>query len=235
MKIKPILFSESMVRAILREIEKPGSGKTETRRILKPQPYPLEGRPGFWNASGTVGGRICVSDRDILDLHHIAKPGDRLYVRESVRAVDDQDTYDFQIEYLADGWRRKVAEHDDRSSDAYGDLWPLFAYRSNDPDLTGGRHIPSMHMPRWASRLTLVVEDVKIERLQNISDEAARREGVEPAVAGADEEGRLRTYRTGFVRIWREIYGADAWTSNPWVVVTRFRPYLCNVDAMDLQ
>lgn len=243
MRDHPILFSAPMVRALI------AGTKTQTRRILKPQPYPLEGRPGFWNASGVVGGRICISDRDLLNLHRKPKPGDRIYVREAIRAVDDQDTYDFQIEYIADGDRYKVAEHDDRSSDAYGKWWNLLAYRSDDPDLTGGKIVPPMHMPRWASRITLIVEDVKVERLQDISEEDAIAEGVVKAkvpfeydvgdidqdwyaVPGFDDPGTGISAVDMYATLWNGINGEGSWQSNPWIVAYSFRRIMGNIDQI---
>jgi hypothetical protein len=85
------------------------------------------------------------------------------------------------------------------------------------------RRVPSIFMPRWASRITLEITDVRIERLQEISEENAKAEGVEPRVAGQSEYGPIKQYRTGFVYAWGEINGKDSWLSNPWVWVVSFR------------
>lgn len=82
---------------------------------------------------------------------------------------------------------------------------------------------PSIHMPRWASRITLRVTSVKIERLQDISEEDAKGEGVEPVVAGrAGWSDPIYSHRTGFVRLWNELHGAGAWLANPEVVAISF-------------
>jgi hypothetical protein len=80
-------------------------------------------------------------------------------------------------------------------------------------------------MPRWASRITLELTDVRVARVQEISEEDARAEGVQPCNAGVDESGPVKTYRTGFVRIWQEINASRGydWQANPWVWALTFR------------
>lgn len=122
------------------------------------------------------------------------RPGDLLWVRESAYYVIDQGT----------GKPAKVegfmAEKGILKSD------PFCHVRSK----------PSIYMPRWASRLTLIVTGTKIERLQDITEKDARAEGVEPAIGGIDYDGGpLKTYRTGFVRIWGDLHGKDSWLDNP--------------------
>lgn len=101
-----------------------------------------------------------------------------------------------------------------------------------------GRWRPSIHMPRWASRLTLRITHVRVERLQDISEEDARAEGVEPgdrlvrclqtvpcASGGPSCCGSTvmaDDYRAGFQRVWRSIYGAETWDANPWVWAISF-------------
>lgn len=258
MSDRPILFSAPMIRAILREIEQTGTAKTQTRRVLK---LPTKGeyvRPdmGGWKPT-TLGGPgtfvfgrsgervpapeiICIWNRTTGTC--VAAPyqsGMRLWVREAVRAVDDQDTYDFEIEYLADQARRKVADHDDRSSDAFGDWWSLLAYRSDDPDLTGGKRVPPIHMPRWASRLTLIVTDVRVQRLQEISEEDARTEGVEHDTDGWRDYLMPATQcrhsaKESFRTLWASSNGRKhPWDSNPWIVAVTFRPLLGNIDNIE--
>lgn len=233
----PILFSAPMVRAILREIERPGTGKTQTRRIAK---FVEEDKGGTFHIRNRGGG-IAGCGAESLPIYGPSyapyQVGDRLWVREAVRAVDDQDTYDFQIEYLADGARRTVAEHDDRSSDAYGDWWNLLAYRSDDPDLTGGKPVPSIHMPRWASRLTLIVTDVRVQRLQEISEEDAVAEGTrEPTLRelGSALAQAAWSERQVFSRLWDSLNAKRGfgWAANPWVTATIFRPILSNIDNL---
>lgn len=86
---------------------------------------------------------------------------------------------------------------------------------------------PSIHMPRWASRITLEVEAVLVERLQEISEEDAEAEGAPSCVMDEDckfyENNEIGDYRTGFVGLWNSIHGPGAWDANPWVSVTTFR------------
>ena len=76
-------------------------------------------------------------------------------------------------------------------------------------------------MHRWASRLLLEVKGVRVERLQDIDEEGARAEGAEPARAGGNADAPIKTYRTGFVRLWNSINEKRGfgWLDDPWVFV----------------
>lgn len=78
---------------------------------------------------------------------------------------------------------------------------------------------PSIHMPRWASRITLEITNVRIERLQEITIGDARREGI--ACEGEDDWGIMGQHP--FAYLWNSVYGKDAWDKNPWVWVIEFR------------
>lgn len=240
-----ILMSAPMVRACLREIEQPGTGKTQTRRVLNPQPYPLEAKPGYWNASGSVGGRICVSDRALLDLHRKPKAGERLYVREAWRVgrrwdetpPRDLDPQSMTVFLDAGG---SIANQG-KPGNWQPSSWP----EQGRPEWVG-KHRQGMHMPRWASRLTLIVTSVKVERLQDISNEDAAAEGVERKsrkirqidLFGASKDERaamyLRACRWEFVDLWDGINLArgHGWETNPWVVAIGFKPILGNIDTI---
>lgn len=112
------------------------------------------------------------------------------------------------------------------------------AYRATTPDdwPKEGRWRPSIHMPRWASRITLEITDVRVERLNSISENDARAEGAGSAVwfagKGVPEEqwtslGEHGAYRAShinsFATLWESIYGADSWQANPWVWVIEFK------------
>ena len=103
-----------------------------------------------------------------------------------------------------------------------------------------GTHVapwrPSIHMPRWASRITLEITDIRVERLQEISEDDAKAEGVEPWVIGdgwreyglpPDVEAAgthpLRSARDSFASLWESINGPGSWKANPWVWVIEFR------------
>jgi hypothetical protein len=87
-----------------------------------------------------------------------------------------------------------------------------------------GKWVPSIHMPRWASRLTLDIESVRVERLQDISEEDALAEGfttgTEELLGGAVARLSARDY---FQNTWQDIYGFASWDANPWVWVVVFR------------
>ena len=184
----PILFSSPMVRAIL------GGCKTQTRRIVKPQPdltklgetvgpqgqryYGKNAKPiesnGEWQFS--IPGAALYPWRSPY-----GQPGDRLWVRETWRAschCDDESPSQMaprsadesvQVQYVADG-----AESMSCCSE-----W--------------GKQRPSIFMPRWASRITLEVTGVRVERLQSISEEDAEAEGMRAQVG--DGGGRGSGYK----------------------------------------
>ncbi len=128
------------------------------------------------------------------------KPGDRLWVRET--------------------WT-----HEDSWCSGVDCEQPSHVYhRATESYPDSMRWRPSIFMPRWASRIDLEVVSVRVERLQEIGEDDAKAEGVEPSRAGQDERGPVKTYRTGFVRAWDTINGKRApWVSNPWVWVVEFR------------
>jgi hypothetical protein len=94
------------------------------------------------------------------------------------------------------------------------------------------RWTPSIHMPRWASRLTLIVEAVKVERLTDISEADAQAEGVEP-VLGTPGVPLDRHY-AAFMQLWDSLHGEGATYANPWVVAVTFRVVRANIDDQSL-
>lgn len=110
----------------------------------------------------------------------------------------------------------------------------------HSPDGTPYKACPSIHMPRWASRLTLAVTDVRVERLQDISEADCDAEAfggdfphaVMPELF-SEADGRL-TIKECFQRLWNSISGPDAWANNPWVAVIGFTVHRANIDALDL-
>ena len=135
--------------------------------------------------------------------------GDRLWVREAWRSTPEWDAappHAIQPGYTlyeADGpWR----------AHSYGKL------RS------------SLFMPRWASRLTLIVTEVRVERLNDISVADAKAEGVEPICDHG--VGNQHLHWIAFQQIWCGLHGPDAWLRNPWVCAVSFRPILANIHAL---
>jgi hypothetical protein len=191
MKERPMLFSGPMVQAILRD-ENP---KTQTRRIVKPQPHEgwsvwQDESNGQWVQSG-----YGEAGDDMLHCPHGAL-GDRLWVRETwARYNIDQESH--QIAYRA-------TEPAD---------WPA-----------DGQWRPSIHMPRWASRIDLEIIGVRVERLQEISEADACAEGaIQALCTGYPYHNPPSTYRNGFSQIWESINGSESWAENPWVWVIEFK------------
>jgi hypothetical protein len=127
------------------------------------------------------------------------KPGDRIWVRETFRREDLGE----KVWYRAD-WNEKDAKE-------------LFI------DQSGGWK-PSIFMPRWASRITLEITNVRVERLQGISQDDAKVEGADGIDWGHGRDyGGPPDYIGGFKRLWESINGPGSWTANPWVWVVEFR------------
>lgn len=191
MKERPILFSSPMVKALL------AGTKTQTRRLVKPQPGPELGEtPGAaWNA-GFVDVKC-----------PYGQEGDRLWVREAW-GFDSGVRGDF----------RPLGRNDLSGMD----LLTHTLYRADGGKAPRWR--PSIHMPRWASRITLEVTSVRVERLQDITEEDAKAEGVDSVpVADVPRNGTLY-HRDDFAQLWDIINGSKApWSSNPWVWVVGFR------------
>ncbi|EMM5577246.1 hypothetical protein RJO02_000868 [Enterobacter hormaechei] len=98
----------------------------------------------------------------------------------------------------------------------------------NVPPASDIRWTPSIHMPRWASRITLEITGVRIERLNSISQEDAQAEGMEltgwrPTYSDPDSGGEVWTPYDNFAQLWESIYGEESWKANPWVWVIEFK------------
>ena len=224
---KPIIFSAPMVQALL------AGRKSQTRRLLNPQPdlndaglwrYPPDSvcngvDPKLWVKR--FGG-FCQTDAEGLAsfLLHPSNgrrllpyaPGDRLYVREA-----------FSYETL--------------DVDRNGFMPPWYWADGNLVSGDFSRPKPSIHMPRWASRLTLPVTEVRVQRLQEISEADAVAEGVLRTASGHfdyHEHAEIRfTSAVGAYRdLWNSLHGPDAWATNPWVVAVSFTVQNGNIDAV---
>ena len=207
-KERPILFSGPMVRAILEGC------KTQTRRIIKSQPqfFP-SAAGGSW---GWYQGKPPCP---------FGEPGNRLWVREKCRVASNTSGKNawHSFEYAAGG------PSPIRDGEIPGKWFPSKSFNA-DGSL---RWQPSIHMPRWASRITLEITGVRVERLQDISEEDARAEGVsiaksEDGSSGyGDTEGLGRfpqySLRWGFKHLWESINSEGSWAANPWVWVVEFK------------
>ena len=214
MKERPILFSGDMVRAILE------GRKTQTRRAVKPQPgdhmrIPMLTQNGWQFMTHPDQLRDTVSSWRCP----FGIPGDRLWVRETWSTRSGADGLrPIQISpnrvgkepiwYKADG-AQSYPEYDKQPQ---------------------GKWRPSIHMPRWASRITLEITGVRVERLQDMSEEDARAEGIvdggclncgEHEPCGCNDP--QPDARDSFIYLWESIHGEDSWNANPWVWVIEFR------------
>ncbi|MCE4544628.1 MULTISPECIES: hypothetical protein [unclassified Caballeronia] len=213
MKERPILFSASMVRALL------DGRKTQTRRVIKDQTigenysHTLpDGRVHLeWLGEPCCGTGVWevpeLSDQTASPYGVI---GDRLWVRETF-STDFRNHYPFDdVWYAADDDRRNEIEVRDGVKGIYSP-----EHREHVPF----RWRPSIHMPRAASRITLEITGVRVERLQDISEQDAKVEGV--SVEGDGDPIYPHTY--AFAKLWEEINGKGAWLADPWVWVVEFR------------
>lgn len=238
---RPILFSASMVRALL------AGTKTQTRRVAKllgaevieERPDGLDGavfsQPWPWSPQHD-GWVSCPYGR----------PGDRLWVKETWRVGAWRDDGRVALDYAASPelvrtpWLTPPAEHFRKLArqgledcDKAVRRGALAVEEHLDGRFTwphGGspcRWRPSIHMPRWASRITLEVTAVRVERLQDISEADARAEGISCTNShrwGLPETGMEHNAPThAFRTLWESINGADSWDVNPWVWVISFK------------
>ncbi|HBM2851238.1 TPA: hypothetical protein LU096_004086 [Enterobacter hormaechei subsp. xiangfangensis] len=200
-----MIFNREMVRAIL------DVRKTQTRRIMKIQPsdgfhpthngYDLD-LNAHWYTPGVVdkNGYLQPAKKDVFGIADenegytcpFGAVGDRIWVRETFSQVPDHE-------------------------EPAGCSAILYAADGNGPY---GKWVPSIHMPRWASRLTLEITCVRVERLRDLSEDDAKSEGITPPSGGVLPGWE---YRINFRDLWMSIYGADNWEANPWVWVIEFK------------
>jgi hypothetical protein len=203
MKHHGMIFNSEMVRAIL------DGRKTQTRRTVKPQPPEgsrLWGMPKVWDDK-----RNLIFWRE-GDRSNYGKPlqvevGDIIWVRETFRPISESDTGFTGIEFRAGG----MPDDDTKAG---------LLHDGTD------RWRPSIHMPRWASRIDLEVTAVRVERVQEISEEDAKREGATPVEYEGMEHPdnpwmSAQAHKDAFRNLWQSIY--TNWDANPWVWVYEFR------------
>lgn len=218
-KERPILFSAPMVRAVLDDT------KTQTRRVVKWRGLEPGLNLQFSGLSVEHSGSNWVLSSPTRDSYAYrsvpmpcpyGQPGDRLWVREN-------------------GWERPSLSQRDLREGA--DTWPPYEFDADplmcweDGELKryGWKRRPSIHMPRWASRINLEVTGVRVERLQDISEADARAEGArecdpvsgrEVLLAGPSQRGSFVLH---YRDIWEQINGVGSWAANPWVWCVSFR------------
>lgn len=165
--------------------------KTQTRRVVKPKYVADQIEIVEWRPQNGLWFGLN-GYRTVASMAcPYGQPGDRLWVRETFHTVDGHRAF-----YRAD------YNHNPRGDKEHGIVWT-----------------PSIHMPRWASRITLEVTGVRVERLQDISENDAIAEGAPWAACGSPQVG---SQKAGFAQLWEGINGAESWSANPWVWVIEF-------------
>jgi hypothetical protein len=235
MKERPILFSAPMVRAILE------GRKTQTRRVVKPQPpagHALHGFTTFSTRMTDVGKAVWArGDSPLLcDVHRVrcpyGQPGDRLVVRETWQYADWTEDGMPWIRYRADQATRLIEDTPEDWSERLTDAWASLSVPENyalDNRAADRRWRPAIHMPRWASRILLEVTGVRVERLQDISEPDAIAEGCAGGHGVIPGYSYSATPREQYRALWESINGPGSWDANPWVWVVEFK----RIEAQD--
>ncbi|AYJ92825.1 morphogenetic protein [Klebsiella pneumoniae] len=227
-----MIFNGEMVRAIL------DGRKTQTRRIMAPQPADDIERGIFPNPEviGWKSSRRHKHGSTTAHFCHYGKPGDRIWVRETWGVVSHAFSDDgLMIDWVPD--RPATAIHEMPFGNGYYSGYAIYAADGDftwgdDDGYEDGRSCwkPSIHMPRAASRILLEITDVRAERLNTISEEDARAEGIidggclncgEPEPCGCANPEPDAT--DAFAYLWQSIYGQESWNANPWVWVIEFK------------
>lgn len=248
-KERPILFSAPMVRAIL------DGRKTQTRRVVK---YPRStGAFVCVNCGGGWWPYVSIDGESLIDRNGNESPmgcpfgkvGDRLWVRETFAIENDREyVYESFHKLPTDGRPiRTIGAEDEDEDDDLHHLIPR--YRATEPDtILEIREVdsddpfdqmvwtPSIHMPRWASRITLEITDVRVQRLQEISEEDAKAEGSYldrcSCMPRSEDRSPLRAsfqlewchvHGQEFSYLWKSINGKESWDANPWVWALTFK------------
>lgn len=209
MTSRPLIFAAPMVLAIL------AGRKSQTRRIVKPQPVsPFRSSSGAWVD-------MDASPQTITELRCPYEPGGLLWVRETWQYADWTDDGEPFVRFKADGKRMFAdTKHiDDGWTSKLQDIWAQLSASDNfDIDMRAAdRHWRSpIHMPRWASRITLRITDVRVQRLNEISCADAIAEGCKAVSLHAldcDSPDPRDEYRN----LWQSLHGEGSWAANPWI------------------
>ena len=208
-----MIFNAEMVRAIL------DGRKTQTRRPVK---FPVHDKNlGCELAGNELAGEL--SAGNYLN-SAFGKPGDRIWVRETFQGP----LFDYD---LMDSYSKDPTPFEKPEFCVYkADGVPAPEFYDPDDELHSCWR-PSIHMPRWASRILLEITDVRVERLNAISEEDATAEGVPPAGSLLPDypgtfltpKGDFATAKVAFQRLWESIYGEESWKANGWVWVISFK------------
>lgn len=241
MKARPILFSGPMVRALLE------GRKTQTRRVVKARRRDGSVYPAMHELVGEPEIVVCCP---------YGRPGDLLWVRETLRIFDNRNR-PASVEYSAYCGKAGFVEPIDKAR-AWGEavLEKRMNRRARAEYQDGRRNsniqqVSAIHMPRWASRLTLRITDVRVQRLRDICRDDAIAEGTDfhkcptrqtqtsiDAQAAARSIGMCAHYTAeidyvgGYQWLWESINGPGSWSANPWVWALTFDVIKANVDQV---
>ncbi|HBT5238250.1 hypothetical protein AAHW68_14240 [Klebsiella pneumoniae] len=225
MKERGMIFNAEMVRALL------DGRKTQTRRPIKWK------QTRFTEIGEREDGSKWPWSEDAehaCDFWHpcpFGAVGDRIWAREAYRfpaSLDDVSPTGVGEMAVATGYRKPWAPTFYEFTGTFSDGWKGFETPPKVSD--AGKLRPSIHMPRWASRILLEITDVRVERLNSISEEDARAEGIidggclncgEPEPCGCANPEPDAT--DAFAYLWQSIYGQENWLANPWVWVIEFK------------
>jgi hypothetical protein len=257
MKERGMLFSKPMVLALL------DGSKTQTRRVVKPQPTEEDGQiyggtifgPEMYEPATIDKHGDMIPGPEIFGIYTedgdwgvkcpYGKPGDRIWVRENFQPIYAEGWNEGKNDETGDPVNYKTGEGYDVSYPATDGIVEFY---DSETDECSQRVWPSIHMPRWASRIDLEITGVSVERLQDISEADSAAEGIRPnwigdltgwnpvehgylphdtndegEVPGVDIYDDLWTAKRCYQRLWESINGPGSWDENPWVWVVEFR------------
>ncbi len=218
MKEHPIIFSADMVKAILED------RKTQTRRVIKPQP-PEDAAKVFYWWHGSMPKEQCASSgcyywypRGLASIDcPYGEPGDRLWVKETFQIVMPWGSVD--DEWIGDDIMEVDGPLGSVKPEQIGYWWNI-VYKAQDDICSWWR--PSIFMPRWASRITLEIVNIRVQRIQEINGDECMLEGIQ--VKWSDPNNNMQE-KMAFKALWDSInskrgYG---WDVNPWAWVIEFK------------
>ncbi|WP_421412624.1 hypothetical protein ACOMDM_13660 [Serratia plymuthica] len=226
MKERPIIFNAEMVRAIL------DGRKTQTRRIIQERHLYSGGREaGNWPVHMPEGDEGEKARLWAANNSPFGQVGDRLWVRETFAILGNEDGCPID-------WDGNLIKGDEKhaariyKASCWQDPGNYGLWSIPDRDIQyEGTWRPSIHMPRWASRILLEITTVRVERLNDIGEKDAKAEGVKPAGDLLPDysdtfltpKGDFATAQVAFKRLWESIYGEESWQDSPWVWVIEFK------------
>ncbi|UBN55273.1 hypothetical protein [Pantoea agglomerans] len=218
-----MIFNAEMVRAVL------DGRKTQTRRALKLFQNAVSFTPEWDIDCQEIF--VAMGKKDHTEMNPVlgaircpfGAVGDRLWVRETWQAIHDS------LDEFGNVDERTWIPSIPKSSDSYWHAVYAEEFGVSNRVDRGFPWRPAIHMPRWASRITLEITGVRVERLNDISENDARAEGVQPLRGGywrhyqPEWTQHQLSARGSFATLWKSIYGEESWQASPWVWVIEFK------------